>query len=123
MPIVLYLWPGSAQPYNTRKGKTAGRLIAVFKYPAAPLNKGRIEQIYQEAKMAAKKRVLPKPRFLTVGYQFYESQHKDMERRTRPRQVPFLRLSGDWLQAAGFTVGQKARVQVTERGITIVAEE
>ena len=73
--------------------------------------------------MAAMKRVLPKPRFLTVGYQFYESQHKDMERRTRPRQVPFLRLSGDWLQAAGFTVGQKARVQVTERGIMIVAEE
>ena len=73
--------------------------------------------------MAAKKKVLPKPRFLTVGYQFYESQHKDIERRTRSRQVPFFRLSGDWVQAAGFTVGQKARVQVTERGIMIVAEE
>ena len=73
--------------------------------------------------MAAKKKVLPKPRFLTVGYQFYESQHIDIERRTRSRQVPFLRLSGDWLQAAGFTVGQKARVQITERGIMIVAEE
>ncbi|AZR32791.1 type I addiction module toxin, SymE family [Xanthomonas vasicola] len=46
-----------------------------------------------------------------------------IERRTRPRQVPFLRLSGDWLQAAGFWVGQKARVQVTKRGITIVAEK
>ena len=73
--------------------------------------------------MAAKKRVFPKPRFLTVGYQYYESQHKDIECRYRARQVPFLRLSGDWLQAAGFTVGQKARVQVTERGIMIVAEE
>jgi toxic protein SymE len=73
--------------------------------------------------MAAKKRVLPKQRLLTVGYQHYESQHKDRERRYRPRQVPFLRLSGDWLQAAGFTIGQKARVQVTRRGIIIVAEE
>ena len=73
--------------------------------------------------MAKQHRTAPKPRFLTIGYQYYESQHKDIEHRTRPRQVPFLRLSGDWLQAAGFTVGQKARVQVTERGITIVAEE
>lgn len=66
------LWPGSAQPYNTRKGKTAGRLIAVFKYPAAPLNKGRIERHYQEAKMAAKKTELPKPRRLTVGSHSYD---------------------------------------------------
>ena len=73
--------------------------------------------------MAKQHLTAPKPRFLTIGYQYYESQHKDIERRTRPRQVPFLRLSGDWLQAAGFTVGQKARVQVTKRGITIVAEE
>ena len=73
--------------------------------------------------MAKQPRTAPKPRFLTIGYQYYESQHKDIERRTRPRQVPFLRLSGDWLQAAGFTVGQKARVQLTKRGITIVAEE
>ncbi|MDT7853237.1 SymE family type I addiction module toxin [Xanthomonas hortorum pv. vitians] len=34
-----------------------------------------------------------------------------------------MRLSGDWLQAAGFSVGHKAQVQVTERGITIIAEE
>ncbi|RZA26523.1 MAG: type I addiction module toxin, SymE family [Proteobacteria bacterium] len=51
------------------------------------------------------------------------AQHQDVDRRTRPRQVPFLRLSGDWLQAAGFTVGQKARVQVTESGLMIVPEE
>jgi toxic protein SymE len=73
--------------------------------------------------MTAKKKPLPKPRLLTIGYQYYESQHKDKECRYRPRQVPFLRLSGDWLQAAGFEVGQKARVQVTRRGITIVAAE
>ena len=73
--------------------------------------------------MAAKRKTQPKPRILKIGYQYYESQHKDKERRRRPRQVPFLRLSGDWLQAAGFLVGKKARVQVTARGITIVAEE
>ncbi|MBE0315006.1 SymE family type I addiction module toxin [Xanthomonas citri] len=73
--------------------------------------------------MTKKNRPVPKPRFLTVGYQYYESQNKDKDQRHRSRQVPFLRLSGDWLQAAGFTIGQKARVQVTERGIMIVAEE
>ena len=30
------LWPGSAQRYNTRKGKVASGLLAVFKYLAAP---------------------------------------------------------------------------------------
>ena len=66
---------------------------------------------------------LPKPRSLKIGYQYYESQHKNIDSRYQPRKVPFLRLSGDWLQAAGFAVGQKAKVQVTARGITIVAEE
>jgi len=64
----------------------------------------------------------PKPRFLTVGYQVYESQHKDKRCRYRPRQVPFLRLSGDWLFSAGFTIGQKARIQVTDQGIAILPE-
>ena len=74
--------------------------------------------------MAAKKTtVQPKPRFLTIGYQYYESQHKDRERCYRPRQVPLLRLGGDWLKAAGFKVGKKARVQVTNHGIMIVAED
>ena len=73
--------------------------------------------------MTVKRKPLPKPRLLTIGYQYYESQRTDSERRTRPRQVPLLRLSGDWLKAAGFTIGQKARVQVTKRGVTIIAEE
>jgi toxic protein SymE len=73
--------------------------------------------------MTEKDRTAPKQRCLTVGYQYYESRHKDRECRYRPRQVPFLRLSGDWLKAAGFKVGRKARVQVTDSGITIMAEE
>lgn len=72
--------------------------------------------------MSKQHRTAPKPRFLTIGYQYYESYHKDREPRFRSRQVPILRLSGDWLKAAGFEVGQKARVQVTKRSIVIVAE-
>ena len=71
--------------------------------------------------MAVKKTVLPKPRFLKVGYHYYESHSQ--ERCCSSRRVPHLRLCGDWLQAAGFEVGQKARVQVTKKGIMIVAEK
>jgi len=73
--------------------------------------------------MTARRKKLPKPRLLKIGYQYYESRHQDMDSRYPPRQVPFLRLSGDWLQAAGFSIGQKARVQVTAYGIMIVAEK
>lgn len=72
--------------------------------------------------MTEQHRSAPKPRLLTVGCQYYESRHQDYERRYRPRQVPILRLSGDWLKAAGFQVGRKARVQVTDNGIVIVSE-
>ncbi|HHL0960515.1 TPA: hypothetical protein ACQVH3_005332, partial [Serratia marcescens] len=30
----------ASSTYNTRKGKTAGRLYSVFKYPTTPLNTG-----------------------------------------------------------------------------------
>ncbi len=39
---IVCLWPGSEQKYNTRKGNIAGRLTAVFKCLAVPLNKERI---------------------------------------------------------------------------------
>jgi len=73
--------------------------------------------------MTNKKGLSSKPRYLTIGYQVYESRHKDKQCRYRPRQVPFLRLSGDWLFAAGFTVGRKARIQVTDQGIVILPED
>ncbi|MBD8899681.1 SymE family type I addiction module toxin [Rhodanobacter sp. DHG33] len=72
--------------------------------------------------MTAKKASSPKSRQLTVGYQVYESRHKDIGCRYRPRQVPFLRLSGDWLSEVGFMVGRKARIQVTDQGIVIQPE-
>ncbi|MDP0864381.1 SymE family type I addiction module toxin, partial [Klebsiella pneumoniae] len=52
--------------------------------------------------MTIKKASLSKSRHLKVGYQLYESRHSDWERRGKPRQIPYLRLSGDWLEAAGF---------------------
>ncbi|HCW0575349.1 TPA: SymE family type I addiction module toxin, partial [Pseudomonas aeruginosa] len=57
--------------------------------------------------MTIKKASLSKSRHLKVGYQLYESRHSDWERRGKPRQIPYLRLSGDWLEAAGFEVGCK----------------
>ena len=72
--------------------------------------------------MTAKEALLPKPRHLTISYQVYESRCRNGRRGYQPRQVPFLRLSGDWLSAAGFKVGQKARVQVTDQGILILPE-
>lgn len=72
--------------------------------------------------MTAKKALSPKPRHLTIGYQIYESRCGNERRGYQSRQVPFLRLSGDWLFAAGFKVGQKARVQVTDQGVLILPE-
>ncbi|MDF5981767.1 SymE family type I addiction module toxin [Pseudomonas aeruginosa] len=57
--------------------------------------------------MATQKSPLSNSRLLTIGYQLYESRHSDWERRGKPRQIPYLRLSGDWLEAAGFEVGCK----------------
>lgn len=34
-----HLWPGGAQLYNTRKGKSAGGPSTVLKHPAASLNR------------------------------------------------------------------------------------
>lgn len=72
--------------------------------------------------MTAQKSLSPKSRYLTIGYQVYESRHKSKQCRYRPRQVPFLRMSGDWLSAAGFKVGQKARILVADQGIMIFPE-
>ncbi|RUB74460.1 type I toxin-antitoxin system SymE family toxin [Pseudomonas aeruginosa] len=53
------------------------------------------------------------------SYQLYESRHSDWERRGKPRQIPYLRLSGDWLEAAGFEVGCKVSIQVTRRRLVM----
>jgi len=73
--------------------------------------------------MTEQAQVLQKCRVLKIGYHYYESQHRDRELRYRPRQVPNLRLCGDWLQEAGFLVGQKVRVEVAHDGIMITLDK
>ena len=68
--------------------------------------------------MPTGKRIPARPRRLTVGYHYYD-QRLDGER-IRPRTVPVLRFGGDWLQQAGFAIGQPVQVRVTDRRIVIV---
>jgi hypothetical protein len=51
-----------------------------------------------------------KPRRLTVGY-----SHTD----TPFVGVPYLRLRGHWLEDAGFTIGDKVKVEVKESRLMI----
>lgn len=57
-------------------------------------------------------------RRLKIGYQVYE-QRRDGQWMP-PRTVPFVRLSGDWLQEAGFEVGQKVNVRIGKGRIVLV---
>ena len=70
--------------------------------------------------MAKKIKALSKPRLLKIGYSYYE--HRREGRWTGSKAVPFLRLSGIWLDNAGFAVGQHVRVHVSKNRITIRVE-
>ena len=59
-------------------------------------------------------------RRLTISRQYYDIRQDG--RWTGSRTVPFLRLSGDWLEQAGFRIDQKVSIKVTNRRITIVPE-
>ncbi|MGA4814628.1 SymE family type I addiction module toxin [Pseudomonas aeruginosa] len=50
-----------------------------------------------------------------MGYQLYESRHSDWGTSRQTTANSYLRLSGDWLEAAGFEVGCKVSIQVTRR--------
>lgn len=63
-------WPGSGQPCNSLRVKAASRLVAVFKYLAAPLNKGRLLNNQLGAIMAKQKRTRAKSRFTLSAYNF-----------------------------------------------------
>jgi hypothetical protein len=67
--------------------------------------------------MAAHVSVPRRPRLLSVTGSSYDYQ---LEQWPRPPEVPLLRLRGYWLQHAGFEVGQRVQVNVTEQCITIV---
>jgi len=49
-------------------------------------------------------------------------QWSNMHRTSYGAPVPYLRLSGNWLEQAGFTPGQKVAVTVGESGLTIQLE-
>ena len=51
-----------------------------------------------------------KPRRLTVGYKPLKAPGVD---------VPYLRLHGRWLRAAGFEVGRSVRIECSEGRLTI----
>ena len=68
--------------------------------------------------MAAHVSVSHKPRLLSITGSCYEYQLHG--RWPRPPEVPYLRLRGYWLQQAGFSVGQRVEVHISEQHITIV---
>ena len=70
--------------------------------------------------MAARIRTPLMCRLIKIGYSFYTYRH---DRSSPPPAGPDLRLRGHWLRQAGFAVGQKVSVQVTDRCITIVPFE
>lgn len=58
------------------------------------------------------------PRTLTItGCRYVYQLHGHWP---RPPEVPYLRLRGYWLQRAGFSAGQRVKVQVADGCITIV---
>lgn len=58
-------------------------------------------------------------RKLTVSRTFRELSGGESWQLPAVREVPFLRMKGDWLGAAGFPVGSKVRVQV-QRGRLVI---
>lgn len=62
-----------------------------------------------------------KPRILTITGSCYEYQLDG--RWPRPPEVPYLRLRGYWLQAAGFEVRQRVQIHIADQCITIVPEQ
>lgn len=42
----------------------------------------------------------------------YREKHRTLPRTREHAPVPFLRLSGQWLEAAGFEIGSKVQVKV-----------
>jgi len=60
---------------------------------------------------------LPASRQLKVSPSYYEVHSRQWP---LPPPVPFIRLRGYWLDKAGFSVGERVNIQVTDRCITIV---
>jgi hypothetical protein len=68
--------------------------------------------------MATHASIFHNPRTLTITGSCYEYQLDG--RWPRSSEVPYLRLRGYWLQAAGFSVRQRVQVHIADQCITIV---
>ena len=68
--------------------------------------------------MAAQRTASIRPRLLSITGSCYDYQLHG--RWPRPPEVPYLRLRGYWLKKAGFSVGQRVQVHITDQCITIV---
>ena len=58
-----------------------------------------------------------KPRKLKVGYHYPEPTAASRAGITVP--VPYVRLCGRWLQEAGFTIGQRIKVEINDGRLMI----
>lgn len=61
-------------------------------------------------------------RQLKVGYGFYERRARDARQTLAPRPVPWIRLKGQWLAEAGFTIDARLKIRVM-RGCLVVTVE
>jgi toxic protein SymE len=61
----------------------------------------------------------PNSRQLKVSSSRYEAHTRQ---RPRPPLVPYIRLRGYWLDKAGFAVGKRVNIQVTDSRITLVPD-
>lgn len=51
------------------------------------------------------------------------AEWRSFGRRRGREPVPFLRLTGRWMEAAGFGIGEKVRVRIEEEGRLVVERE
>ncbi|TXI44937.1 MAG: type I addiction module toxin, SymE family [Lysobacter sp.] len=66
----------------------------------------------------AAQRYFPASRLLKIGYHHYDQRQAG--RWIGAQQVPQLRLQGRWMTDAGFAIGERVQLQITERRIAIV---
>lgn len=62
-------------------------------------------------------------RHCTVGYRPVDSRSRAPWRPPAPSRMPFVRLSGRWLDRAGFGIGTAVRVQVSRGRLVLEAIE
>lgn len=60
----------------------------------------------------------PTSRLLKIGYHHYDQRQAG--RWVGSQQVPQLRLQGRWMHEAGFVIGERVQLQITDGRITIV---